>query len=133
MGSGGLSAPTTTPNKRSPHPEASIKIVFLGKKQSNAKLNHHTEKYLRGVCFSVFCLLGLSIQSTDFNSILGVLALSQMLLGESLLDYFGAFFFSLAGCSENWFGSRLERRRTGCPVGNCCFSSSLRILDKSGF
>jgi hypothetical protein len=105
MGSGGLSAPTTTPNKRSPHPEASIKIIFLGKKQSNAKLNHHTEKYLRGICFSVFCLLRLSIQTTDFNSILGVLALSQMLLGESLLDYFGAFFFSLAGTPiHHWFG-----------------------------
>ena len=24
----------------------------------------------------------------------------------------------------NQFSSRLERRRTGCPVGNCCFSSS---------
>jgi hypothetical protein len=40
MGSGGLSAPITTPNKRSPHPEASIKIVFPEKKQSNAKRNY---------------------------------------------------------------------------------------------
>jgi hypothetical protein len=54
MGSGGLSAPTTTPNKRSPHPEASINIVFPGKKQSNAKLNHHIKKYLWGLLF--FCL-----------------------------------------------------------------------------
>jgi hypothetical protein len=38
MGWGGLSAPTTTPSKRSLHPEASIKMVLSGKKQSNANL-----------------------------------------------------------------------------------------------
>jgi hypothetical protein len=37
IGSGGLSAPTTTPSKRSPQPEASIRISFPEIKQSNAK------------------------------------------------------------------------------------------------
>jgi hypothetical protein len=41
IGSGGLSAPITTPSKRSPHPTASIRISLLEKKQSSAKHNHH--------------------------------------------------------------------------------------------
>jgi hypothetical protein len=35
-----LSAPTTTPSRRSLHPDASIRMVFPGRKQSIAKLNH---------------------------------------------------------------------------------------------
>jgi hypothetical protein len=54
MGFGGLSAPTTTPNKRSLHPEASIKIVFSGKKQSNAKFSH---RRLRNIMRRLFFYL----------------------------------------------------------------------------
>jgi hypothetical protein len=38
IGCGGLIAPITTPSKRSLHPEASIRIVLSGRKQSSAKL-----------------------------------------------------------------------------------------------
>jgi hypothetical protein len=40
IGFGGFNAPITTPNKRSPHPTASISISLEETKHVNVKLNH---------------------------------------------------------------------------------------------
>jgi hypothetical protein len=67
MGSGGLSAPTTTPNNKSLHPEASIRIVFPGKKQSNAKLNHQDYEICKARLFFSLLFTGASNSNNRFQ------------------------------------------------------------------
>ena len=65
IGCGGLSAPTTTPSKRSLHPEASIRMVLSGRKQSSAKLYHSRFRDIGGLVFLPFAIYQVILGESD--------------------------------------------------------------------